>query len=116
MKKWSALIIFLIVSMLILVVIINFTNKNQQDNSNFGESCFDRTTDDYLRGVCEKIKDSKERDNCYYEKAVLEGYDRICHLIENEILKQKCVKEVNKILSDNETLKQRAEQFNPCKI
>lgn len=114
MRKW-VILITLVVGMLIVVSIIDFT-KQKKNKLNFGESCFDRTTDDYLRSVCEKIKDSKERDDCYYEKAVLEGYERICHLIENETLKQECIRSVNTILSNNETLKQRAEQFNPCKI
>ncbi len=116
MKKWNTLPISFALGMLILVFIINFTSQKQQDNSDFGESCFDRSTDNYLRDICEKIKNSKERDRCYYEKAILEGYTRICHLIENRTMKQKCVRSVNIILSNNETLKQRAEQFNPCKI
>ncbi|HED05996.1 MAG TPA: hypothetical protein ENI61_04865, partial [Ignavibacteria bacterium] len=92
MKRQKALILFF--SILFILVLIGvyakiFTNQNKlisKDNyyENFGESCFDRVTDDYLMGVCEKIKDSAEKDTCYYNKGISSGYDRVCHLIGNK--------------------------------
>ena len=127
MKKRRTLVLFfsiLVLVVLIGVYIVVFTNQSKLKKltlgdskyyETFGESCFDRVTDDYLMGVCEKIKDNTEKDNCYYEKSISSGYDRVCHLIGNKTLKQKCLDEVNIIILNNETLKQRADKYNPYK-
>ena len=130
MKKFKEKkILILFFSVLILVVLISvyaiiFTNKNKLKELNskeskyyetFGESCLDRVTDDYLRNVCEKIKGDSERDTCYYNEGISTGYDRICKLIGNEILNQKCLEGVNTTLLNNKTLKQRADKYDPNK-
>ena len=123
MKKGIILILFITILVLVGIYVMSPShNKLRKLNSkydtyyeNIGESCFDRTTDNYLRGVCEKIKDNEGRDTCYYNKGISSGYDRVCHLIGNETLKQKCLEEVNVTLSNNETLKQRAGKYNPYK-
>lgn len=126
-KKTNKLILFFSILVFLALVGVYMTihtsqnklkklmSKDDKYYETFGESCFDRVTDDYLRGVCEKIKENVKKDTCYYGEGVSTGYNRICHLIGNETLKQKCLEEVNVTLSNNETLKQRAEKYNPYK-
>jgi len=120
MSKQKILILFLFILILasLYAIFINqnkLTPENDKYYETFGESCFDRITDDYLMSVCEKIKDNAKRDNCYYNKSISSGYDRVCHLVKNETLRQKCLKDVGIIISNNESLRQRAEKYNPNK-
>ncbi len=114
MKRFGGLSTSFLVALLVLSTALFMVKKGTSPSTGFGESCFDRATDDYLIGVCEKISLQRERDLCYYDEAISEGYVRICHLIENASLKRECAAHVNITLSNNETLKARAERFNPC--
>jgi len=121
-EKRIVLILFITLLVSIGIYTIIIVNKNKQKNLNykessyyktFGESCLDKVTDAYLRDVCEKINNKTERDSCYYKEGVSTGYGRICKLVEDKTLKQRCFIEVNITLSNNRTLKQRAEKYNP---
>jgi len=125
-KNKRRMVSILFIVLLILVGVYAFVSLNRNNSKNilseegqyyktFGESCLDRVTDDYLRNVCEKIRDSPGRDACYYSEGVSTGYDRICKLIENATLNQECLSGVNKTLANNKSLKQRAEKYNPYK-
>lgn len=127
MKRQIALILFFLILALVILISayrIVFANQNKLRNLNsedakyyktFGESCLDRVTDDYLRNVCEKINNSAKRDICYYNEGISAGYSRICKLIENTTLSKRCFIGVNVTLSNNKSLKQRADKYNPNK-
>lgn len=124
MKRQGELILFFSILILLILLIAGTIYMNKVKNSiskydryyqTFGESCLDKVTDAYLRNVCEKMNNSTKRDACYYNKGISTGYNRICKLIENKTLKKECSRGVNAILLSNETLKQRAEKYNPQK-
>ncbi len=123
-EKRVILVFFIILLISIGIYVTIFANHKKSKDLNFkesryyetfGESCLDRVTDDYLRNVCEKINNSIGRDACYYREGIATGYYRICKLIKNKILNQKCFEGVNTTLLGNKSLRQRAEKYDPSK-